>query len=103
VSTLVILEGFLEAESKHGLRYMRLVGDGESSVFSRIRQEVPGWGRYVLLNLFVAVFLSQFLSLYSFERTRMAHLTALTSLTLVVLERPHHACLHVSQVLRKPI
>jgi hypothetical protein len=39
------------------------------------------------LNLFVAVFLSHFLSLYSFERTRMAHLTALTSLTLVVLER----------------
>jgi len=26
---------------------MRLVGDGDSSVFSRIRQEVPGWGRYV--------------------------------------------------------
>jgi hypothetical protein len=43
----IILEGFLEAESKHGLRYMRLVGDGESSVFSRIRQEVPSWGRYV--------------------------------------------------------
>jgi hypothetical protein len=39
----IILEGFLEAESKHGLRYMRLVGDGESSVFSRIRQEVPAW------------------------------------------------------------
>jgi hypothetical protein len=28
-------------------RYMRLVGDEDSSVFSRIRQEVPGWGRYV--------------------------------------------------------
>ena len=36
-------EDFLEAESKHGLRYMRLVGDGDSSVFSRIRQEVPAW------------------------------------------------------------
>jgi hypothetical protein len=34
----IILEGFLEAESKHGLRYMRPVGDGDSSVFSRIRQ-----------------------------------------------------------------
>jgi hypothetical protein len=33
----IILEGFLEAESKHGLRYMWLVGDGDSSVFSRIR------------------------------------------------------------------
>jgi ferric iron reductase protein FhuF len=32
----IILEGFLEAESKHGLRYMQLVGDGDSSVFSRM-------------------------------------------------------------------
>jgi ferric iron reductase protein FhuF len=32
----IILEGFLEDESKHGLRYMRLVGDGDSSVFSRM-------------------------------------------------------------------
>jgi hypothetical protein len=29
----IILGGFLEAESKHGLRYMRLVGDEDSSVF----------------------------------------------------------------------
>ena len=43
----IILEGFLEAESKHGLIYMPLVGDGDSSGFSRIRQEVQGWGRYV--------------------------------------------------------
>ena len=42
-----IILGFLEAESKHGLRYMRVVGDGDSSVFARIREEVPGWGRYV--------------------------------------------------------
>jgi hypothetical protein len=26
---------------------MRVVGDGDSSVFARIREEVPGWGRYV--------------------------------------------------------
>ncbi|CAG2236224.1 unnamed protein product [Mytilus edulis] len=43
----IILEGFREAEKKHGLRYMRLVGDGDSSVFARIREEVPGWGRSV--------------------------------------------------------
>jgi hypothetical protein len=43
-----------------------------------------------LLNLFVAVFLSHFLSLYSFERTRMAHLLALTSLTLVVIRKSVH-------------
>ena len=40
----IILEVFLEAESKHGLRYMRLFGDGDSSVFSRIRQEVQAGG-----------------------------------------------------------
>jgi len=33
----IILEGFLEAESNHGLRYMRVVGDGDSSVFAKIR------------------------------------------------------------------
>lgn len=44
----IILEGFLETESKHGLRYMRLVGDGDSSVFAKIREEVPNWGRYVV-------------------------------------------------------
>ncbi|CAC5417662.1 unnamed protein product [Mytilus coruscus] len=43
----VILQGFLEAERKHGVRYMRIVGDGDSSVFAKIREEVPGWGRSV--------------------------------------------------------
>ncbi|XP_076081060.1 uncharacterized protein LOC143051967 [Mytilus galloprovincialis] len=43
----VILQGFLEAEKKHGVRYMRIVGDGDSSVFAKIREEVPGWGRSV--------------------------------------------------------
>ena len=43
----IILEGFIEIEIKHGLRYMRVVGDGDSSVFARIREEVPGWGRNV--------------------------------------------------------
>lgn len=43
----IVLEGFKQAESKHGLRYIRVVGDGDSSVYARIREEVPGWGRYV--------------------------------------------------------
>ena len=47
----IILEGFLETESKHGLRYMRLVGDGDSSVFAKIREEVPNWGRYVVREM----------------------------------------------------
>ncbi|VDI47752.1 Hypothetical predicted protein [Mytilus galloprovincialis] len=41
----VILQEFQKAEKKHGVRYMRVVGDGDSSVFAKIREEVPGWGR----------------------------------------------------------
>ena len=40
----IILEGFLEAEAKHGLRYMRVIGDGDSSVFAKIRDNIPCWG-----------------------------------------------------------
>jgi len=28
----ILLEGFLEAESTHGLHYMRIIGDGDPSV-----------------------------------------------------------------------
>ncbi len=38
-----ILEGFLEAESVHGLRYTRFIGDGDSLVHSALIQSVP-WG-----------------------------------------------------------
>ncbi|KAK3099893.1 hypothetical protein FSP39_011406 [Pinctada imbricata] len=44
----IILEGFLQCESKHGVRYMRIVADGDSSVFARIKEEVPIWGKYVI-------------------------------------------------------
>ena len=43
----IIVEGFRQAEKQHGLRYMKLVGDGDSSVLSSIQQGVPIWGRYV--------------------------------------------------------
>lgn len=43
----IILEGFQTAEKTHGLRYMWLIGDGDSSVFARIREEVPVWGAQV--------------------------------------------------------
>ena len=39
------MEGFLKAEQSHGVRYMRFVGDGDSSVFPTLRQSVPVWGR----------------------------------------------------------
>ena len=41
-----ITEGFLSSETMHGLRYMELVGDGDSSVFNSIITNVP-YGRYV--------------------------------------------------------
>ena len=43
----IILEGFNAAEKVHKLRYMRVIGDGDSSVFARIRAEGPVWGRDV--------------------------------------------------------
>ena len=33
----IIFDGFKEAETKHGVRYMRIIGDGDSSVFARIK------------------------------------------------------------------
>ena len=40
----IILEGFRAAENTHGVRYMKVVGDGDSSVYSTLLQNVPGWG-----------------------------------------------------------
>ena len=40
----IILEGFLKAERTHGVRYTRFVGDGDSSVFPTLRQNVSLWG-----------------------------------------------------------
>ena len=48
----IILEGFKEAESTHGVRYMRLKGDGDSSVYTRKRDEIPVWGRFVVKEEF---------------------------------------------------
>ena len=42
----IILEGFREAD-KHGVRYMNVIADGNSSVYARIREEVPVWGCHV--------------------------------------------------------
>ncbi|CAG2211913.1 unnamed protein product [Mytilus edulis] len=42
----IIVEGFLKAD-KHGIRYMHLIGDGDSSVYSQIQQKVPVWGKHV--------------------------------------------------------
>lgn len=44
METDVILEGFLEAERVHGVRYTRFIGDGDSSVHTTLVQSVPVWG-----------------------------------------------------------
>ncbi len=37
----VIVEGFLEAERVHGVRYMKFVGDGDSPMYPALVQNVP--------------------------------------------------------------
>ncbi len=43
----MLVEGFKAAEDMQGLRYMRMTGDGDSSVLSNIQASVPGWGSKV--------------------------------------------------------
>lgn len=43
----IILEGFQQAEAEHGVRYMRFIGDGDSSVYSTLVQNVTSWGRHI--------------------------------------------------------
>lgn len=42
-----VVEEFRQAEITHGVRYMRLVRDGDSSVLTSIHQRVPVWGIFV--------------------------------------------------------
>ena len=39
----IILEGFKEAEATHGLRYLQMVGDGDSSVMHSLHTHGPHW------------------------------------------------------------
>ncbi len=43
----MLTEGFRQAESMHAVRYMKVVGDGDSSVMATIHNTVPVWGPYV--------------------------------------------------------
>ncbi len=47
METDIILEGFLEAEKVHGVRYIHFIGDGDSSVHPTLIQNVPGWGHAI--------------------------------------------------------
>lgn len=42
----IITEGFCKSIEMHGLRYKRFIADGDSSVFAKIKENVP-YGRYV--------------------------------------------------------
>ena len=41
----IILEGFRQSEEMHGLRYLWLIGDGDSSVYHSVVTGVPSYGR----------------------------------------------------------
>ena len=41
----IILEGFNEAESKFGLRYLKMIGDGDSSDLDTLIKNGPHWCR----------------------------------------------------------
>ena len=43
IETDIILEGFLQCETQHGLRYISFIGDGDSSIYHTLISSVP-WG-----------------------------------------------------------
>ena len=43
----IILEGFRLSEEMHGLRYLWLIGDGDSSVYHSVVTGVPSYGRKI--------------------------------------------------------
>ncbi len=43
----IILDGFLQAEKTHGIRYTKFVGDGDGSVYSTLIHNVPEWGHVI--------------------------------------------------------
>ena len=43
----IIVEGFKQSETLHGLRYVQMIGDGDSSVHHAVCTGVPSYGRLV--------------------------------------------------------
>ncbi len=41
METDILVEGFKEAESKHRLRYIQFIGDGDSSVYPTLLSKIP--------------------------------------------------------------
>jgi hypothetical protein len=46
METDIILEGFVEAKKRNGVRYICFVGDGDSSVYLTLINQVP-WGHSI--------------------------------------------------------
>lgn len=44
METDIFLEGFRQAEQQHGVRYIRFIGDGDSSVYPALIAGIPAWG-----------------------------------------------------------
>ena len=47
METDILVQGFKEAETKYGLRYTTFTGDGDSSMYSNLVTQVPGWGHAI--------------------------------------------------------
>ncbi len=43
----ILVEGFRSTEEMHGVRYMWLLGDGDSSVLANVKTKGPPWGKHV--------------------------------------------------------
>ena len=46
METDIVVKGFLESESMHGVQFLEMIGDGDSSVYKNIISKVP-YGRHV--------------------------------------------------------
>ena len=44
METDILLEGFRQSEQQHGVRYIRYIGDGDSSLYPALIAGIPTWG-----------------------------------------------------------
>ncbi len=52
METDAIVEGFIAAKKVHGVRYTTVIGDGDSSVYPSLIQQIPGWSDLLLHHIF---------------------------------------------------
>ena len=75
----IILEGFRQSEIMHGLRYLWLIGDGDSSVYHSVVTGVPSYGRDITkvecANHAVKCYRNRLEALYGLSQTTMKRIT----------------------------